>query len=401
VHLLHVTPYYRDAWGYGGIPRVATALCAGLAGRGHRVTVCTTDVRDSSSRTSGPAMRDRLRPGRAFLDHAGVEVHVFPNLSNTLAYRAQLFVPLGLRAFLRQEAGRFHLAHIHGHHHLPGSIAAAELRRAGVPHVITPNGTAPRIERRILAKWLFDVTLGRGVLAGAERIIAVSRAEQRQLERLGIPPTRIRVVHNPVEVDAFRVPRLRGAFRRRWGIPFKRFVLYLGQITPRKQVDLLVRAFARLATPELGLVIAGNDAGAAVRVRAAVRQLGLQARVLFTGQLEGQQRPEALHDADVVAYPGRDEIFGLVPLEALLCGTPVVVADDSGCGEVIRAVGGGLVVRQGDPAALAGALAAVLEGQPGWRKAAAEAGERVAQQFSPETIASGVERVYAELVGGP
>ena len=77
--------------------------------------------------------------------------------------------------------------------------------------------------------------------------------------------------------------------------------------------------------------------------------------------LRGRERLEALADADVVVYPSEHEVFGLVPLEAILSGTPVVVADDSGCAEVVGAIDGGQIVPLGDAAALADAIERVLE----------------------------------------
>jgi glycosyltransferase involved in cell wall biosynthesis len=107
---------------------------------------------------------------------------------------------------------------------------------------------------------------------------------------------------------------------------------------------------------------------------------------------------DALAAADVVVYPSRDEIFGLVPLEALLCGSPVIVADDSGCGEVIGRVGGGLVVRQGDSAGLTEAIRVVLAAPAWWRRVAAEAQERVRAAYAADSVCAQIEDVYRELV---
>jgi hypothetical protein len=167
LRVLHVVPYSEQAWAYGGIPRVASALVSGLAERGHAVTVCTTDVCDGASRLrrDEPAPERRAhaaRPGE-------IVVQVFPNLSNRLAYRYQLYLPLGLAGYLGRTAERFDVAHVHGCHHLLGAVAARKLRRAGVPWVLQPNGTAPLIERRRLAKWVFGLVAGRSVNAGAAR----------------------------------------------------------------------------------------------------------------------------------------------------------------------------------------------------------------------------------------
>ena len=67
---------------------------------------------------------------------------MFRNLSNSLAYHLQFFTPMGLRRYMRRAAATFDVAHIHACHNLPGVIAAAELSRAGVPYVVSPNGTA-------------------------------------------------------------------------------------------------------------------------------------------------------------------------------------------------------------------------------------------------------------------
>jgi glycosyltransferase involved in cell wall biosynthesis len=318
-----------------------------------------------------------------------VEVRVFPNLSNRLACRFQFFQPLGMLGWLRDHAGSFDVAHIHGHHHLPGAIAAAALRRAGVPYLVAPNGTAPRTGRRRLAKSLFDAMLGRTVLRGARGVIAVSEAERGQLEALGVSRERIQIVPNPVELDEFAglVP----SERRAEGSACR--VLYLGQLIPRKRVDVLVRAMAELPG-KTQLEIAGNDGGCGPALRELVRELGLSSRVRFAGLLRGKERLAALAAADVVVYAGRDEVFGLVPLESLLCGTPVVVADDCGCGEVVSEVGGGLAVAPGDPAALARAIAAILAEPARWRAAAREAATAIRRRFASDVVAARCEEVY-------
>jgi glycosyltransferase involved in cell wall biosynthesis len=159
----------------------------------------------------------------------------------------------------------------------------------------------------------------------------------------------------------------------------------------------LVRAFAALPDPRTMLVIAGNDLGAGEAVNAEVERLGLAARVRRVGLLQGPHRIEALADADVVVYPSQHEVFGLVPLEALLAGTPVVVSGDSGCGEIISEIGGGLVVPQGDVPALSTAMARVLSGSEDWRAAAGSAQAQIRARFAPQEIAAEHEALYREL----
>ena len=97
-------------------------------------------------------------------------------------------------------------------------------------------------------------------------------------------------------------------------------------------------------------------------------------------------------------YPSADEIFGLVPLEALLVGTPVVVADDSGCGEIIGQTGGGIVAPLGNAAALADAIRHVLDAPDRWRQAASDAALQVRSRFSGAAVAEQLDAVYRDVL---
>ena len=395
LRVLHVTPYGGDAWAYGGIPRLSDAMARGLAARGHHVTVCTTDACDADRRLAAPSGGAKLAARAAVRTAHGVELRVFPNVSNRLAYNYQCFLPVGLSRYLKRHAASFDVAHLHACRNVPGAIAARYLRAAGVPYVLAPNGTAPNLERRRLAKSVFDALAGTNVMHGASRVLAVTRAEERQLTALGVPAERISLVPNPIALEEFDPRPSPGSFRERHGINGS-LVAYLGQLTPRKRVDVLVKAFAAVNNGTGTLVVAGNDMGAGDVARTAARQFGVARRTLFTGLLAGRARLELLADADVVVYPSEHEIFGLVPLEALLSGTPVVVADDSGCGEVIAATGGGLVV-PGERDALRSAIEHILGAPAHWRAAARHAAERVKALYARDVVCAQLEDVYAEM----
>ncbi len=394
LRILHVTPYFADAWGYGGIPRIASTLARELGARGHAVTVCTTDAAEATRRTGEDYWSAEGESRRWNC----VEVHTFPNVSNRLAYHLQCFLPRGLASYLAIHAHGFDVAHLHACRNLPVSMAARALVRAGVPYLLAPNGTAPRLERRRTAKWVYDLALGRRDIERAAAVLAVSEAERAQLEAIGIPASRIRVLGNPVDLDEHAGRGPRGRFRKAHGWGEGPVVLFLGKLTPRKRVDALVRAFARLELSNAQLVIAGNDMGAGTSIRAEVRRLGLEPRTRFVDTLRGAERLDALGDADVVVYPSADEVFGLVPLEALLAGTPVVVTGDSGCGEILRAIGGGVVVPLGDDDALTRAMAETLRSPVGRRAGALRAGAEIRERFGGRVIAEKLDVLYHELV---
>ena len=99
-----------------------------------------------------------------------------------------------------------------------------------------------------------------------------------------------------------------------------------------------------------------------------------------------------------VVYPSQDEVFGLVPLEALLSGTPVIVAGDSGCGEIVLQIGGGQVVPLGDVEALARAIGGMLDAPAESRAATGPAAGRIRAAFGEEVVCAGIEQLYREMV---
>ncbi|MFQ5466150.1 MAG: glycosyltransferase [Thermodesulfobacteriota bacterium] len=389
--ILHVAPYYYPAWSYGGIPRVVYELTTELARRGHDVTVCTTDVLDSSSRYG-------VKGREATVD--GVKVHYFRNLSNRLAYRYQLFMPTGLRRFVAANISRFDVVHLNGHRNLLNNVVRRHALRAARPYLLSAHGTVARFERRILAKVVFDKVLGDRVLRDAAGFVAVSGAEVRRYEEMGVDRQRVTVIHNGLDPGSFKDLPLAGRFKKARGLEGRRIILFLGKITPAKGVDVLVRAFARLDDASAFLVIAGNDMGFKGRVEEISRECGVEGRVLFTGLITGEEKLAAYRDADVVAYPASNEIFGLVPFEAMMCGTPVIVADDSGCGEIIGGEGIGRVVRYGDVEELKGAVSEVLSGG-GDDLEMVERGKRfIVEKLSWARAAERHERLYRSLLKG-
>lgn len=346
MHILQVSPYFPPTWAYGGIPRIVDGLSRALVDAGAQVTVLTTDAFDGQHRAGQPAVRE----------HCGVRVLTAPNLSNRLAYEHQLFLPRGARRLLDEhlDGPPVDVVHLHGHRHLLNNVAVSWARAHAIPYLLTANGTLARHERKLGAKLVWDLLVAGGIPRGAARCIAVSAADAALHRDAGIAPERVVRIPNGIDLGEFESPPPRGSFRRRLGLGDEPIVAYLGQVSPRKGVVHLVRAFTDDAGGTLGpavLVVAGNDMGALGQARAAAGlgdDAGSSGRVRFVGLLPGQERLALLADADVLVYASTDEVFGLVPFEGLLCGAPVIVGDDCGCGELIAEAGAGLLVRHGD-----------------------------------------------------
>jgi glycosyltransferase involved in cell wall biosynthesis len=378
---LHVVPYFPPSQAGGGIRETALCLARAQARAGCRVTVCTTDVGTPRSR-------------RPPTEGEGFKVLAFPNVSNTLAWN-DITLPIGIARWARHNVAAFDAVHLHGHRHLAALIVGRARRSR--PYVLSPHGTAKRIERRIGVKRLYDSLAGEKILHGAARVIAVSGAEESQLLSLGVDPESIRLLPNPVDPAAILPIPEKGAFRKRHGIPpDSRVVIFLGRVTPNKRVDVLLRALTPI--PDVFLVVAGPDGGALEVLRRAAAAAGINKRVILAGPLGHQARRELLADADLLALPSRHEIFGLAPMEGLLAGVAPVVSRDTGCAERIRAWNAGWLADGGDADALGSVIRCALDDQQASRERAARGADAVRRNLSPGKIAARMLEIYSELV---
>ncbi|NOZ27369.1 MAG: glycosyltransferase family 4 protein [Chloroflexi bacterium] len=235
----------------------------------------------------------------------------------------------------------------------------------------------------------------------ARRIIADSFSTRDDLvQTWNIPSERISVVHVGVEkVYRPAPPEAVEAFRRRRGLP-ERFVLYLGTLEPRKNVIAAVEAFARWiqATGDrtTWLILGGAKGWYYEQIFSRVQELGITDRVRFPGYIPSAELPDWYRAAEVFLYPSLYEGFGLPPLEAMACGTPVITSNTSSLPEVVGDAA--LKVDPHDVEAIAEALARLLE-DADLRRQLREAGLERARLFSWERTARETIAAYHLALG--
>jgi phosphatidylinositol alpha-mannosyltransferase len=222
--------------------------------------------------------------------------------------------------------------------------------------------------------------------------VGVSQASAAFIRRQLGADADVRVIPNGVDVEAFRDAKPAD-------LPPGRRMLFVGRLEPRKGLSVAAAAFARLAAdhPDLYLVVAGEgpERTALDRVEPGVRN-----RVIELGTVPHAELPRYHAAADVFVAPatGR-ESFGIVLVEALAVGLPVVASDIPGYREVVRAGVDGLLVPPGDPVALAEAVDRVLRDRDLARRLSAAARAR-AEAFRWESVADEVEVAYRDAVRG-
>ena len=234
----------------------------------------------------------------------------------------------------------------------------------------------------------------------ASRLIAVSRHTGRDLtELLHVPPERISVVYSGVDPSFHPLPTERSGRLRRELFAGRPYILHVGTLEPRKNVDVLIRAYARVRK-SLGLdhvlALVGARGWMFEPLFALVRELDLEEHVRFLDYVDPEHLPLWYNGADLFVYPSAYEGFGLPVLEAMACGTPVVTSASSALQEL--ADGACLTVEPGSEEDLYVAIARLVESEA-LRKEKRQAGLQRASLFTWDRTARETVAVYEGVRG--
>ncbi|GAC1601647.1 MAG: glycosyltransferase family 1 protein [Pseudarthrobacter sp.] len=382
----------------GGQNVHVAALSEALAERGHSVTVYTR--RDAPELPRRVAVGPRLEV-----------VHVDAGPARQVPKDGLLPFMGALADGIAGDWARRPPDVVHGHFWMSGLAAldaAGRDTRFRVPVVQTfhalgtvkrrhqgAGDTSPR-ERR----WL-EPGVGRSV----DRIIATCPDEVFELKAMGIDTGKVSIAPCGVDLGLFTgagpaAPRAR---RHR--------ILSVGRLVPRKGVDLVIRALPHLSaagSDDVELLIVGGGADPGVlgsdpevrRLMALAAELGVRDRVTLLGHVPRAEMPAIFRSADAVVCAPWYEPFGIVPLEAMACGVPVVAAAVGGLRDTVVDGGTGMHVPPRDPEAIASALGRLLA-EPALREELGAAGQRRARsRYSWDRVAAETEKAYQQAMAG-
>ncbi|WP_292375930.1 glycosyltransferase [Methanosarcina sp. UBA411] len=330
MRILYVVSGFAPAWGLGGVARSSYEISKEMVARGHDVTVYTTDIFDFKRRIEC-----------RFRNLNGINVYYFKTLSNYFARRKLNFSPEFVY-FLNKNVSKFDIVHIHEYRTINSTFASFFSKKYNVPYVLQPRGSVPTISKSIQKK-IYDLFFGDFVVENCSKIIATSKIESDQYFNVFPRLEKEKIIHLPNGInfaDYSSLP-LKGTFRSKYSISEnEKTVLYLGRIHERKGIDTLVKALNQLVNKSLNikLVIAGPNDGYLEKLNLLIDELNFRKHVLLLGPLYEKEKFEAYVDADVFVLSSKDkyESFGNVVLEALSCGTPVIVTDNCGVSEWVN-----------------------------------------------------------------
>jgi glycosyltransferase involved in cell wall biosynthesis len=312
-------------------------------------------------------------------------VHRFPLGRGLRWWVAPLVVPAAIRRV--HAAVGFDLLRVHSLRYIgPSALAARRWYGLDIPIVSHHHHLDPSPLNRLIEK---------RVVEASDRVVVGSEFARRQLaEELGARTDHVSVVHYGVD-RRFGPRPASPALRARYGLGGRRVVLFFGGLKPRKNLGLLLDAWAALAPrhPDATLLVAGGGPLLA-QLRAQARRLGLDRRVVFTGYVAEAEKAEHFNLGDVFFFPSAMEGFGLTVAEAMSSGLPVVASNRGSIPELVVEGEGGFVCEPSGPEAFVEKLSLVLGDEALGRKLGAANRDRVERLFRWERCVDGTRRVY-------
>jgi glycogen(starch) synthase len=376
----------------GGLGRHVDALARGLVRAGHEVWVVTRGEKDEQV----DELVDGVRVRRAALDPLAIDFTTESLLAwSQASEHALIRAALPLLRRIRPDV-------VHAHDWLVAQTAITLAAAAHAPLVATIHAT----EAGRHQGWL-PAPLNRAIHSvenwlanSADEVIACSQTSQREAVRLfDLDADAVHVVPNGVDLVRWRVPaRARATARDRYA-PGGPLVAFAGRLVHEKGVQTLLAALAllRRRNPGLRLAVAGTGPHED-ELRAQARRRRVARAVDWLGFVPEAQVATLLAAADVAVVPSYYEPFGLVALEAVAAGTPVVVSDAGGLADLHRDGVAAASFPAGEPDALAAAIDGVLRDPDRSRRAMRHAAGVLRTSYTWQAVAHTTAQVYAQAV---
>ncbi len=378
--------------GPGGVERHVAELAPRLAALGHTVDVFASDLYREYP-------WERLPPGvpreerTTFGSVHRLRVWSLPGDLHYPFFR-------GLGPALERARPEVVHAHTYGTHQV--AVARRYRRRSGTPFVLTahfhPQWSMEGGPARRWIRSFYDRRLAGPIVREAACLVVQTREEERLVRSLGLPLPPIEIVapgYSPLP----KPPAGSASFADRFRIGGP-FVLFVGRLASNKGLEGLVTAFASLGRrdPAARLVLVGEDGGMGSTVDARAKSLGVSDRVLRLGHVaDDAMLANAFREARVTVLPSDYEAFGLVLLESLAQGTPVVASAVGGIPEVVEDGKAGLLVPPGDARALGAALDRLWSDPDLGRRLGEFGRSEVVPRYTWELAAQRIDRLYRSL----
>lgn len=393
--LLCVSPGYWPAFKYGGPIASVHALNRALVKKRVNVTVYATN-----------AGLDGKVPLNDEVDIDGVKVTYFGfvKLLEFIGRTGWQFSWPTTKA-LRKNLKIFDLIHLHAIWNYPTAAAAYYCRQYKKPYIISPRGVLYpyTTKKKFWKKLPYYYLIAKRDIEGADAIHYTTEDEAERCHSFLGLNNRAIIIPNGIDLSEFNELPDKGKLRDRYpSLKDKKVVLFLGRIHWKKGLNLIAKAYSKLARErkDVHLLIVGPDEGGyGKKVRGWLEDESVLEQATFTGMLNGKEKIEAFAGSDIFVLPSYSENFGMAVVEAMACRLPVVISNQVGIHREVQRAEAGLIVRP-NSTDLYSALIRLLDNS----KEASEIGKQgrklVEEQFAIEKVADRMIEAFKRVIDG-
>jgi glycogen(starch) synthase len=372
----------------GGIARHVQDLSEALVRAGHAVTVLTADAPESPE-------FENVNGVKVWRSYAGT-----PQARDFLTWVMQLNFAMLQRAFQLWASGeRYEIIHVHD---WLGAYTGKVLKHAWhLPLLSTIHATEWGRNNGLhndLQRYISDVEWW--LAYESWQVICCSQYMRSELMQVfQIPGDKLSVIPNGVYPEAFRSGPAPEELRWRFAAPDEKVIFHVGRLVREKGLDVLIDALPHVLAQRSNtkLIIAGKGPHAEALANHA-REAGIENRIYFTGYIDDATRNGLYRLADVAVFPSLYEPFGIVALEAMAAGTPVIVSDCGGISEVVEHRVTGLKFATGNPKSLAEQILYALDHPEEMEQIRMNAQETVMSDYNWDDIAKTTLQTYGLIL---
>jgi len=376
------TPNYIKDYAHGGTEIAAYNLAVNMANRGNEIEVFTTSIDSCNSLEIYPNMRIHR--------HATNFKIASANASFKLIYK-----PLN-----------YDLDIIHAHSPIPYSDLPALLyaKRKKVPFVLTYQFDGQETGGSFMRNTgvaVYNKLFINKVLGHADVIIATTKSYVNESPFLRGYKDKIVVIPNGINIEEVTTTYTQEECRNKLGLPRDtQIILFFGSLVPYKGPDVLLKSFKKVKKgfPKVKLIFAGRGQ-MLDELRKLSKELGLENHVTFVGFVDDDLKPLYYKASDIFCLPSTTmaESFGIVNLEAMAAGIPIIASNLGGMPDIVQEGINGLLAKPGDFQSLADALTCLLKNED-MRKKMGNNGRKLVTDYSWDKIAKETEQLYIRIL---
>lgn len=386
MRILFVLPAYEPAWALGGVVRCISNLCRGLVAQGHSVTVYTTYANGMGQKLDVPV--------DVPVDLGGVKVIYLPSTLGAMS----VWDSRALVRKLKQNVSQYDIVYVSAVWQWLGYETTRISQKFRVPCVFGIHGSldSKLLGRHRFRKMLYWWLVLQRTLSRTTAIHFTTEYERSESKETSVASF---VVPNGLDLDEFSRVDSSATVRMKYGIPTNApIVLSVGRVDPKKRLDLLIKSLSH--NKEIYLVIVGPDNSSLARkYKQLSRELKVDSREIWTGYKSGKDLVELYSAADVFALLSEDENFGMAVVEALACGTPILVSPYVGVWHDVKDANVGMAVNP-NLGEVVQALASLSHKPAMWKVWAQNARSVTQERLAIEQVARHMATAFNDVITG-